>query len=65
MKMQPIIAVACTKAQLAEAFEEWRRSYEDDPGGFLTEEEVADLGPATYGEQCAAELVALLARARL
>lgn len=61
MKSKTItVTVTVNTDQLAAAFAEWRRRYEEDPEAFLVEMETRAQGPKSYGQQCAAYLLKLL-----
>ena len=57
--MEPVVEV--TQSELAAAFTEWRRRYEEEPDRFMTEAATLAAGAENYGEACAPYLLAILA----
>lgn len=54
-----------TQAELAAAFTEWRRRFEEEPDRFYSEAEVAAAGAESYGEAAAPYLLAILAELKV
>lgn len=50
-----------TRTQLAGAFTEWRRRFEEEPDRFSSEAEVAADGATAYGDTCAPYLLMVIA----
>ena len=50
--------------ELALAFTEWRRRYEEEPRQFMLDAEVYAVGTQSYGEACAPYLMAIVAEMR-